>query len=92
MVPGQKSHKDDLKTLWSVFCRRHFQSAAHVAVFFDVTEQTARNWIEGSHAPAGWAVNRAWSEMPAEALQGLRLVVDNPKRPAGPWKKSVEAA
>jgi hypothetical protein len=34
---------------WSAFLKLHFQSATHVAAFFDVDHRTARNWLAGSH-------------------------------------------
>lgn len=77
MADAQKSHKDYFKNIWSQFLRAHFQNVQHVAVFFDVREQTAQYWWDAMHAPAGWVINRAWSEMPAAAAQHLRLVVDN---------------
>lgn len=74
----QKSHKDLLKNLWGQFLRSHFQNVQHVAVFFGVREQTAQYWWDEMHAPAGWVINLAWCEMPAQAAAHLRLVADNP--------------
>jgi hypothetical protein len=54
---GELSHRPaDLHGLrrrlpgeWSAFLKSHFQSATHVAAFFDVDHRTARNWLAGSH-------------------------------------------
>ena len=34
---------------WAAFLRAHFQSATHVAAFFDVDHHTARAWLSGKH-------------------------------------------
>lgn len=87
------SYKTDLKDRWSAFCRSHFRNSLDLAVTFSVTEQTARNWLDGSHAPAGWVVNMAWSAMPAQVAPFLRLVVDNPAaerpKPAPIWAEPL---
>lgn len=49
---------------WSGFLRAHFRNAEEVAVTFDVTYQTARNWLEGSHRPSGDNVALAAVSMP----------------------------
>lgn len=38
---------------WSAYLRAHFRSSLEVALFFDVTERTAANWLEGSNRPSG---------------------------------------
>ncbi|RMF02478.1 MAG: hypothetical protein D6773_08615 [Alphaproteobacteria bacterium] len=49
---------------WSQFLRQNFRNAEEVAVVFDVTYQTARNWIEGTHRPSGDKVALAAISMP----------------------------
>ena len=44
---------------WGDFCRRHFRNSVELAAFFDTDEKTARNWMDGKHAPAGPFVARA---------------------------------
>lgn len=49
---------------WSAFLARHFRGPAHVAVFFDVDEKTARNWLSGLTGPSGFAVGVAMRCIP----------------------------
>lgn len=49
---------------WATFLRSHFQSTAHVAVFFDIDEKTARQWWNYVTEPKGWAVSYARDNIP----------------------------
>lgn len=73
-IAGQKSHANlfephrfraKFPDQWSGFLRAHFRNAEEVAVTFDVTYQTARNWLDGSHRPSGDKVALAAVSMPA---------------------------
>lgn len=52
---------------WSGFLRAHFRNSVEVAVFFDVDEKTARQWIEGVTGPRGWAASYACIAIPGAA-------------------------
>ncbi|MGV8987791.1 MAG: hypothetical protein ACOH2H_16075 [Cypionkella sp.] len=57
--------RDDVLLFWSGLMLRQCGSAHAVAMRFDVTEQTGRNWIDGFACPTGLAVMRAlewWPE------------------------------
>lgn len=53
--------------LWHGFLKAHFRNSVEVAAFFDVTEKTARLWMEGCNAPRGWAVAYAVTRLPTAA-------------------------
>lgn len=59
---------------WAAFLRGHFRNATEVAVFFDVNEKTARQWLEGVTGPQGWAAAYAVASIPAAARQLLEAV------------------
>lgn len=80
---GQKSHervfdpyrfRAQFPDHWSGFLRAHFKNAEHVAVSFDVTYQTARNWWEGTHRPSGDKVALAAVSMPRRFQQAFGRV------------------
>ena len=52
---------------WHGFLKAHFRNSVEVAAFFDVTEKTARLWLEGCNAPRGWAVAYAVTRLPTAA-------------------------
>lgn len=52
---------------WHGFLKAHFRNSVEVAAFFDVTEKTARLWMEGCNAPRGWAVAYAVTRLPSAA-------------------------
>lgn len=56
---------------WAAFLRANFRSSAHVAVFFDVDDRTARNWLEGITGPRGAHVAVALIARPEAAREHL---------------------
>ena len=68
---GDISHPVDMHGLrralphrWADFCQRHFRNSVEVAAFFDTDEKTARNWLEGKHAPSSAFTLRAVAAFP----------------------------
>jgi len=57
---------------WPDFIRANFRTSAHVAVFFNVDDRTARQWMEGTTAPRGQCVALAVVAMPDEARAFLQ--------------------
>lgn len=58
---------------WHDFLKAHFRNSVEVAAFFDVTEKTARLWLEGCNAPRGWAVAYAVTRLPSAAKYLLEV-------------------
>lgn len=56
-----------LRDAWVHLINNHFQSPEHAAVFFGVTEKTARNWAAGECGPRGGPVAYAIKHMPGAA-------------------------
>jgi len=52
---------------WATFLARHFRNSTEVAVFFDVDERTARQWLNGVNAPQAWAASFAVMSIPGAA-------------------------
>lgn len=67
-----RSFDAHLRDAWVALINKHFESPEHAAVFFGVTEKTARNWASGSCGPRGGPVAYAMKHMPeaAEMLLG----------------------
>jgi hypothetical protein len=49
---------------WAKFLRSHFRNSLEIAVFFDVDEKTARQWLNGVNAPQAWVVSFAVVSIP----------------------------
>ena len=64
--PAVDMGRDDVLRFWSGLMLRQCGSAHAVAMRFDVTEQTGRNWINGFACPTGLAVMRAQAWWPDE--------------------------
>ena len=58
---------------WAALLRSHFSGSAHVAAFFGVDDHTARDWLEGTTGPRGFAVAIACSAIPGAAQQLMGL-------------------
>lgn len=78
MSPGEFSakrraltYREHFAARWALFIRENFDSPEHAAMVFGVDGSTARKWIEGSHAPSGFAVGMAYEAFPAEAARKL---------------------
>jgi len=52
---------------WAGFLATHFRNSTEVAVFFDVDEKTARQWLNGVNAPQGWAASFVMASIPGAA-------------------------
>jgi len=52
--------------LWAEFLRRNFRNSVDVAYHFDVTDQTAENWLNGISRPTGDKVALAAMAAPVE--------------------------
>jgi hypothetical protein len=61
--------RDDFLRFWSGLLLRRCGSAHAVAMRFDVTEQTGRNWIDGFACPTGLAVFQAQELWPEEFIR-----------------------
>ena len=55
---------------WSGLMLRRCGSAHAIAMRFDVTEQTGRNWVDGVACPSGWVVYQAQQLWPEEFSGG----------------------
>lgn len=58
--------RDGFLSWWSGLMLRQLGSAHAIAMQFDCTEQTGRNWIDGFSCPTGLQVMRALDWWPAE--------------------------
>ncbi len=56
-----------LRDAWMELINKHFQSPEHAAVFFGVSEKTARNWAAGTCGPRGAPELYAIKHMPGAA-------------------------
>jgi len=56
--------RDDFLVWWSALMLRRCGSAHQIAMTFDVTEQTGRNWIDAVACPSGWVVFQAQRRWP----------------------------
>lgn len=56
-----------LRDAWVDLINKHFQSPEHAAVFFGVSEKTARNWAAGICGPRGGPVAYAMKHVPGAA-------------------------
>lgn len=63
----QMSYQEFFAVRWSEFLRENFRSPEEIAVHFQVTAVTARNWLDGTTAPRGHCVARAFSTHPQQA-------------------------
>jgi hypothetical protein len=63
---GSITGRDGFLRFWSQLMMRKCGSAHAVAMRFDVTEQTGRNWIDGFSCPTGLAVFQAQELWPDE--------------------------
>lgn len=55
---------------WQALLHQHFRGPSHVAVFFDVSEKSARDWWNGITGPHGATALVAVATIPG-ALQAL---------------------
>lgn len=60
------AQRDDFLRFWSGLMLRRCGSAHAIAMRFDVTEQTGRNWVDGVACPSGWMVYQAQQLWPEE--------------------------
>ena len=58
--------RDDFLVWWSALMLRRCGSAHQIAMTFDVTEQTGRNWIDAVACPSGWVVFQAQARWPED--------------------------
>lgn len=58
--------RDGFLRFWSGLMLRRCGSAHEIAMRFDVTEQTGRNWVDGVACPSGWMVYQAQLLWPEE--------------------------
>jgi hypothetical protein len=64
-LPDPYRLRADMAERWSLWLRRNLASPEEAAVLFHVRGQTARNWWDGLHRPAGETVMMAqliWGE------------------------------
>lgn len=54
------SYRATFAAEWAKYLRARYDSPEEVAVAFAVEASTARKWMEGSHAPSGFAVALAF--------------------------------
>lgn len=54
------TYRQHFALVWQRFVRENFDSPAHAAHVFQVDPTTAINWWNGTNAPAGWVVGRAF--------------------------------
>ncbi len=59
-------HRAGFLAFWSGLMLRRCGGAHEIAMQFDVTEQTGRNWIDGVACPSGWMVFQAQQLWPEE--------------------------
>ncbi|MEL6125835.1 MAG: hypothetical protein AAFR57_05480 [Pseudomonadota bacterium] len=52
---------------WIEFLKENFGSPEEIAVAFGVTGPTAKNWLDGSTAPRGHCVAKAFRDYPEQA-------------------------
>lgn len=73
LTGGRKvSFEEFFRARWVAFLKANFRSDAEIAVAFNVTEVTARNWKAGLTAPRGLAVALAFRDRPDEAAALIR--------------------
>lgn len=70
---GEKPRTFDahLRDAWVTLINKHFDSPEQAAVFFGVSEKTARNWATGSCGPRGGPVAYAMKRIPGAATMLL---------------------
>lgn len=68
--PRRELTRDQFLRWWSGLLLRKLGSARAVAQFFETTEQTGRNWIDGTACPTGLSVMRALRAWPQEFSVG----------------------
>lgn len=56
---------------WAEFLRQNYRNSVEVAFNFDVTDQTATNWLNGTSRPTGDKVALAAAVKPAEFAKYL---------------------
>jgi hypothetical protein len=63
-------HRGGFLVFWSGLMLRRCGGAHEIAMRFDVTEQTGRNWIDAVACPSGWMVFQAQQLWPEEFAGG----------------------
>ena len=67
-----RSYRQMFVAKWQAFITENFDSAEEVGAIFGVDASTARGWIDGEHAPSGFAVGYAYQHYPEQAAAHLR--------------------
>lgn len=57
---------------WAALLKAHFRDIRHISFFFDVSERTARDWLNGVSAPAGPFAVVACARIPGAIEQLMR--------------------